>query len=78
MSRGMMGHVVTNVSLEAYSLPKLPRLDAAPTEAPPATPIVTPEKPDIEVEPNTVPHTEPIREPEGEPCERPGTSCPLH
>ncbi len=77
MGRGMMSRGFTQSGLEGSILPKLPVMDASPSEEPTTTPTVTPERPDIEVEPNTVPVREPVEEPEGEPCQRPGTSCPV-
>lgn len=50
---------------------------AAPVEEPPTAPTKTPAKPDIETEPNTIPVREPLPEPDADPCERPGTSCPV-
>jgi hypothetical protein len=70
--------VVPNRSfdLSSFAMPARDRL-AAPVEEPTTTPTETPAKPDIETEPNTVPLREPLPEPDMDPCERPGTSCPV-
>lgn len=78
MSRGPIVMAVSPVSLGEFSFPARPSIAAAPTEEPTTTPTEAPPAPDIETEPNTVPHRAPVPEPESDPCERPGTSCPLH
>ena len=78
MSRGPIVMGVSAASLDEVSFPARLPMAAAPTEEPTTTPTEASPAPDIETEPNTVPHRAPVPEPESDPCERPGTSCPLH
>jgi hypothetical protein len=72
---------VSAVSLERMTLPDF-RVCVKGADEPAVVPIKEPEtvpaRPDVEPEPNTIPHREPVPEPDVAPCERPGTSCPVH
>jgi hypothetical protein len=78
MNRSSLVSVGSGALWSALSVPARPSGTTTPTEEPTTTPTEAPPAPDIETEPNTVPHRAPVPEPESDPCERPGTSCPLH
>ena len=63
-------------SLARYRLPNQPGREQDNRYEDPA-PVKEPDIAEPEVDPDRIPDTAPIPEPDSDPCERPGTSCPV-